>query len=92
VAYYCQLNYIEDFLLDANMQDNKGVLTPMSVASVLSVDQVGLIVHGSFLWTIVGKLQYLSFTIPYIAFKINKLFKLMHCRQANHWKTVKWLL
>ena len=50
------------------MQDNKRVLTPMSVSNVLSVDQVDLIAHGSFLWTIVDKLQYLSFTIPYIAF------------------------
>ena len=77
VAYYCQLNYVEDFLQEANMHDNKGVLTPMSVANPLIVGLVDLTVHGSFLWTIVGKLQYFSFTILYIAFKINKLFKLM---------------
>ena len=39
------------------MQDNKRVLTPMSVSNVLSVDQVDLIAHGSFLWTIVGNLH-----------------------------------
>ena len=54
------------------MQDNKLkkflLLRPMSVVDVLNVDQVDLIAHGSFLWTIVDKLQYLSFTIPYLAF------------------------
>ncbi|KAM3343523.1 secreted RxLR effector protein like [Capsicum galapagoense] len=71
------------------MQDSKGVPTPMSVSNVNQVDSI---VDGSFFRKIVGKLQYLSFTRPDIAFTVNKLFQFMHCPQANHWKAVKRLL
>ncbi|XP_016546839.1 secreted RxLR effector protein 161-like [Capsicum annuum] len=64
----------------------------MSVSTVLSVNQADPIVDDSIFRKIVGKLQYLSFTRPDIAFTVNKLSQFMHCPQANHWKAVKRLL
>ncbi|WMV50790.1 hypothetical protein MTR67_044175 [Solanum verrucosum] len=64
----------------------------MSVAIFLNVNQVDPIVDGSLFRTIVGKLPYLSFTRPDIAFTIIKLSQFMHCPQGNQWKAIKRLL
>ncbi|KAH0720344.1 hypothetical protein KY284_005374 [Solanum tuberosum] len=64
----------------------------MSVATFLNVNQVNPIVDGFLFRKIVGKLQYLSFTRPDIAFTVIKLSQFMHCPQYNHWKAIKRLL
>lgn len=57
--------------MEANMQDNKRVLTPMSVSNVLSVDQVDLIAHRSFLWTIVT--SYNICPSPYLTLRLRRV-------------------
>ncbi|KAK2974100.1 hypothetical protein RJ640_020456 [Escallonia rubra] len=87
-----QQKYVDDILHEANMQDSKGVPTPMSSTTILNVKKGDPIVDASRFHTIVGKLQYLSFTRPDIAYTVNKLSQFMHCPQTPHWKAVKRLL
>jgi len=42
--------------------------------------------------SIIGSLQYLSFTCPDICFIVNKLSQFMHKPSQNHWTTTKHLL
>lgn len=39
--------------------------------------------------SIVGALQYLTFTRPYISFVVNKLSQFMHCPSENHSAAIK---
>ncbi|KAK3001249.1 hypothetical protein RJ639_020376 [Escallonia herrerae] len=87
-----QQKYVDDILHEANMQDSKGVPTPMSSTTILNVKKGNPIVDASRFRTIVGKLLYLSFTCPNIAYTVNKLSQFMHCPQTPHWKAVKRLL
>lgn len=47
---------------------------------------------GTLYRRVIGKLHYLSFTRPDIAFTVNKLSQFMHNQRQSHWKAVKRLL
>lgn len=66
--YLSQQKYVTDLLHEANMQDSKGVLTPMSSDTMLVAFSSDSIVDGTGYRKLVGKLQYLAFTRPDIAF------------------------
>lgn len=42
--------------------------------------------------SIVGSLQYLSFTRPDIAFVVNKVFQFMQAPSVDHWAAVKRII
>lgn len=74
------------------MHESKGVSTPMSSSSCLTLTQADSHVDITEYRWLLGKLQYLSFTRPDVSFAVNKLAQYMHCPQACHWQAVKRLL
>ena len=73
--YLSQRRYILDLLLRSKMDKSKPSLTPMSTSQVLNKSD-GASFHDPHLYrSIVGGLQYLSFTRPELAFVIHKVSK-----------------
>lgn len=76
--FLSQAKYITDILHASKMQDSKGVLTPMSSSQILVTNDGPNLVDATLYRTVLGKLQYLSFTRPDISYSANKLSQFMH--------------
>ncbi|KAK2994886.1 hypothetical protein RJ640_002279 [Escallonia rubra] len=87
-----QRKYIADLLKRTNLSEAKPVHTPMATATQLSRHQGDLISFPSEYRSIVGALQYLSFTRPDISFSVNKVAQFMHAPTSEHWTAVKRIL
>lgn len=87
-----QSQYIMDILRDSNMQESKGVATPMSSSQVLSLHDGTKLADAKEYRKVLVKLQYLAFTRPDISYSVNKLSQYMHSPTETHWKAVKRLL
>ena len=70
--YLTQSKYTLDLLKKASMQDCKPCSTPMT-SGISLTDEGEVFTDPSFYRTIVGSLQYLTYTRPDIAFIVNKL-------------------
>jgi hypothetical protein len=85
-----QQRYIRDLLSKTNMTEAKPVSSPMASSSTLSaftgVEDPTL--HRS----VVGSLQYLSFTRPNLAFAVSRVCQFMHRPTKLHWQAVKRIL
>ena len=87
-----QRRYILDLLMHSKMDKAKPCLTLMSTLLPLS-KFAGVAFHYPSLYrSIVGGLQYLSFTRSDIAFAIHKVSKFMHNPMEMHWEAVKHIL
>ena len=71
--YLSQQKYVLDLLDDLNMADCKGLPTPLSPSTDLSAATDCTEVDVKLYRRVIGKLHYLSFTRPDIAFSVNKL-------------------
>jgi histone deacetylase 1/2 len=90
--YLSQRRYILDLLMRIKMDKAKPRLTPMSTSLPLS-KFAGVAFHDPSLFrSIVGGLQYLSFTRPDIAFAIHKVSEFMHNPMEMHWAVVRRIL
>ncbi|KAJ8766588.1 hypothetical protein K2173_023835 [Erythroxylum novogranatense] len=79
-------------LEDLNMADCKGVPTPMSSTTDFANASIDDTIDATLFRRVIGKLHYLSFTRPDIAFAVNKLSQFMHKPSAYHWKATKRVL
>jgi histone deacetylase 1/2 len=90
--YLSQRRYILDLLMRNKVDKAKPCLTLMSTSLPLS-KFVGVAFHDPSLFrSIVGGLQYLSFTRPDIAFAIHKVSEFMHNPMEMHWAVVRRIL
>ena len=90
--YLSQHRYILDLLIRSQMDKAKPCVTPMSTSQPL-IKFVGIPFHDPHLHrSIVGGLQYLSFTRPDLAFVVHKVSKYMQNPIEPHWATVKRIL
>nr|XP_016459742.1 PREDICTED: uncharacterized mitochondrial protein AtMg00810-like [Nicotiana tabacum] len=87
-----QHKYVKDLLQDVNMAECKGAPTPMTSTCTFETSREDSKVDGTLYRRVIGKLHYLSFTRPDIAFAVSKLSQFMHQPGVSHWKTVKRLL
>ncbi|KAL8156325.1 hypothetical protein AgCh_001427 [Apium graveolens] len=87
-----QSKYIQDLLVEHNMHESNDMPTPMSSSLSLTTDPNASATHITAYRRIIGKLQYLSFTRPDIAFAVNKLAQYMHHPQHSQWLAIKRLL
>uniref|UniRef100_A0A1J3HVA2 Retrovirus-related Pol polyprotein from transposon TNT 1-94 n=2 Tax=Noccaea caerulescens TaxID=107243 RepID=A0A1J3HVA2_NOCCA len=87
-----QRRYVLDLLTKTNMLGAKPVTTPMAVSPHLSLSSGVLLSDPKEYRTVVGSLQYLSFTRPDIAYCVNRLSQFMHRPTNLHWQAVKRLL
>lgn len=86
-----QRKYILDLLQKMNMSDAKPVATP--IATTPKLTKAGT-KHSNLTEyrTLMGSLQYLSFTQLDIAYAVNKLSQFMHSPTAEHWQAAKRVL
>ncbi|KAF5475573.1 hypothetical protein F2P56_007367 [Juglans regia] len=90
--FLSQSKYILDLLQKTNMQNAKPVSTPMSVTTKLSAFDSSSFEDPLTYRSVVGSLQYLSFTRPDISFAVNKVCQYMHNPTNSHWQAVKRIL
>ncbi|WCJ44133.1 Retrovirus-related Pol polyprotein from transposon RE2 [Euphorbia peplus] len=87
-----QSKYISDLLAKANMVTCKGIATPMCTKEEFRLTLGEPFSDPTLYRTMLGSLQYLSFTRPDISFAVNKLAQFMHAPTLVHWQGVKRLL
>ncbi|KAF3658225.1 hypothetical protein FXO37_14525 [Capsicum annuum] len=87
-----QANYVNEILNDELMTDCKNVHTPMSVSELITLSDGTYLTDATRYHRVLGRLQYLSFTRPDIAYAVNKLSQFMQAPSNLHWKTVKRVL
>ena len=92
VLFLSQQKYIRNLLLQLKMDGVKPVSSPMATSCKLS-NIIGKSLSDPFVYrSMVGALQYLSFTRPDIAFSVNKVPQLMQAPTDEHWSAVKRIL
>ena len=87
-----QANYVNEILNDELMTDCKSVNTPMSASELLTLSDGTHLTDATRYRRVLGRLQYLSFTRPDIAYAVNKLSQFMQVPSDLHWKAVKRVL
>jgi len=87
-----QSKYILDILSELDMENCKGVSTPMCSTVPLRVADGSPHIDATRYRRTIGKLQYLSLTRPDISYTVNKLSQFMHVPTDEHWKVVKRVL
>ncbi|KAH9651886.1 retrovirus-related pol polyprotein from transposon RE1 [Citrus sinensis] len=91
-----QTKYIKDLLSRASMQDCKGTDTPFSTGLKLERQARGPLgqefENPTLYRSIVGGLQYLVLTRPYIAYSVHKLSQYLSSPTIQHWLACKKVL
>ncbi|PHT61353.1 hypothetical protein T459_34798 [Capsicum annuum] len=87
-----QANYVNEILNDELMTDCRSVSTPMSATEFLTLSNSTHLTDATCYHRVLGRLQYLSFTRPDIAYEVNKLSQFMQAPSDLHWKAVKRVL
>ena len=87
-----QANYVNEILNDELMTDCKSVNTPMSASELLTLSDGTHLTDATRYRRVLGRLQYMSFTRPDIAYAVNKLSQFMQALSDLHWKAVKRVL
>jgi histone deacetylase 1/2 len=89
-----QERYATDILERVNMSNCKSISTPMATSEKLSIhDMEKLGPQDSTRYrSIVGGLQYLTFTRPDISFAVNKVCQFLHSPSLVHWLAVKRII
>lgn len=87
-----QRRYILDLLDRTNMMGSKPVTTPMATSPKLSLHTGIRFSDPTEYRSVVGSLQYLSFTRPDISFSVNRLSQFMDSPTMDHWNAVKRVL
>ncbi|KAL5707577.1 non-specific serine/threonine protein kinase [Ranunculus cassubicifolius] len=87
-----QSKYILDLLTKSNMTDSKLCITPCS--SSLKLDNISgdLLPNPTEYRSIVGSLQYLTWTRPEIAYSVNLVAQFMHSPRVPHMTAAKIIL
>jgi len=89
--YLTQSKYALDLLGKADMMDCKPSDTPMNSFNSLT-DEGEVLDNPSLYRTIIGSLQYLTYTRPDISFVVNKHSQFLSSPKQQHWVACKRLL
>ena len=90
-TYLTQSKYVVDLLKKVVMQDSKPCDTPIA-AGVSLTDEGELFSNPSLYRTLIGSLQYLTYTHPDIAFTVNKLSQFLSSPKVQHWLVLKFCI
>lgn len=74
------------------MSDCKPCKTPCSPAALLVANDSPLLVDPTFYRSMVGALQYLTFTRPDLSFAVQQACQFMSSPTANHFQATKQIL
>jgi histone deacetylase 1/2 len=86
--------YAHDLLTRVGMLDGKSAPTPLSTSEPLSLHEGTPLGpdDSSQYRSVVGALQYLTFTRPDLSFSVNKVCQYLHAPTTAHWTTAKCIL
>ncbi|GLT91294.1 hypothetical protein SLE2022_091880 [Rubroshorea leprosula] len=90
--FLSQSKYTHELLERSGMLDCKPVVTPMAPKAKLFSTDGPAYSDPAFYRSIVGALQYLTFTRPDIAFAVGQVCQHMHAPTHNHFTVVKRIL
>ncbi|KAM1010062.1 hypothetical protein TB1_044704 [Malus domestica] len=90
--FLSQSKYVSDLLLKADMVHSKPCSTPCLPYNRLLKDDGHPFNNPSLYRSIVGALQYLTFTRPDISFSVHQVCQFMHCPMDSHYAAVKRIL
>ena len=88
----CQSKYARDLLERAKMVGCKPISTPMALKTRSTSLNVVAYPDPTFYRSIVGGLQYLTFTRPDLSFAVNYVCQFMHAPTMGHFQLVKRIL
>ncbi|BFG36388.1 hypothetical protein CerSpe_226620 [Prunus speciosa] len=87
-----QLKYVHDLLHKSNLLHAKPPSTPIAAKSVLTANDGDLLTSPTEYRELVGSLQYLTLTRPYISFAVNTVAQFMSSPRSPHMVAVKRIL
>lgn len=87
--FLCQSKYIKDLLVRANLLSSKPVLTPFCLKSSLYSNNSSVLSNPTLYRSLVGGLQYLTFTCSDITFAVNQVAQFMQSPLEVHYTAVK---
>jgi hypothetical protein len=87
-----QSKYITDLLMKFKMSDCKPTSTPIATAPVLSTSASDSLADPTPYRSLVGALQYATFTRPDITFAVNRVCQFMHNPSSAHFVAAKRIL
>ncbi|KAM0960324.1 hypothetical protein ACFX2C_025377 [Malus domestica] len=90
--FLSQSTYVSDLLVKADMVHSKPCSTPCLPYSRLLKDDGHPFHNPSLYRSLVGALQYLTFTRPDIAFSVHQVCQFMHSPMDSHYAAVKRIL
>lgn len=90
--FLSQTKYLRDLLARTNMNEAKGLPTPMGSNLRLTKDGSDYLQDPTYYMSVVGALQYVTITRPEISFAVNKACKLLAQPLESHWIAVKRIL
>ncbi|XP_070026658.1 uncharacterized mitochondrial protein AtMg00810-like [Nicotiana sylvestris] len=90
--FLCQSKYIQDLLSRANLLFSKPVSIPFSSKESLHTSDSPPFSNPTLYRSLVGGLQYLTFTRPNIPFAVNQVSQFMHSPLEVHYTAVKCIL
>ncbi|KAM2695500.1 hypothetical protein EV1_039988 [Malus domestica] len=90
--FLSQSKYVADLLGKTDMVHSKPCTTPCLPYNRLVKDDGHPFNNPSLYRSIVGALQYLTFTRPDIAFSVHQVCQFMHCPMESHYAAVKRIL
>lgn len=76
----------------AGLSAAKSVSSPMTTNANLAIRDSVAFDNPVQYRQIVGALQYVTLSRPYVKFTVNKVCQFMHSPTENHWSTVKRIL
>ncbi|KAL5819398.1 hypothetical protein ACOSQ4_023240 [Xanthoceras sorbifolium] len=90
--YLTQTKYVHDLLLKTNMLNSKPCSTPICSNVKLSAASGAIFGEPSLYRSVIGALQYLTYTRPDISFAVNKLSQYLASLTTVHWQACKRIL
>ncbi|GLT62116.1 hypothetical protein SLA2020_347760 [Shorea laevis] len=90
--FLSQTKYLTDLLVRTGMAECNAVSTPLTPKQRLATNDSPPFSDSAYYRSIVGALQYLTFTRPDIAFAVNQVCQYMHNPTENHFQAVKRIL
>uniref|UniRef100_A0A803P518 Reverse transcriptase Ty1/copia-type domain-containing protein n=1 Tax=Cannabis sativa TaxID=3483 RepID=A0A803P518_CANSA len=90
--YLSQGKYIVELLQRVNLENIKPSVTPITEEKPLSITDGTPLNEPTTYRIVIGALQYLNYTIPYISFVVNKLSQFLKQPTNVHWGATKRIL
>ncbi|KAK8488487.1 hypothetical protein V6N11_082051 [Hibiscus sabdariffa] len=90
--FLSRAQYISDIMTQFQMENAKVISTPMSFSDKLPPPEPSTTIDISRYCRLLGLLQYLTITRPYISFVVNRLSQYMHGPSLADWTIAKCIL